>query len=150
MTLKWHHIHTISKIHNCYVLNFQLASGMWHVLKDLSQSIHKATNPAVNLFEYLPSYLHLSHLHELKIPAPCILQIKNFSQNMLLSATTIEEVCCLFNVAQAIGIEMVEWIVEAKKHCRLLRGSRSWKWNGEDSVDSNRFPLLEVNYLFQL
>jgi hypothetical protein len=36
MTLKHHHIHTISEIHNCYVLNFHLASGMWRVLKDLS------------------------------------------------------------------------------------------------------------------
>ena len=36
MTLKRHHIHPISEIHNCYVLDFYLGSRMWCVLKDLS------------------------------------------------------------------------------------------------------------------
>src|ERR1700683_4359086 len=35
MSLQCHHIHPISKIHNCYVLNFHLASGIWCILKDL-------------------------------------------------------------------------------------------------------------------
>jgi len=61
---------------------------------------------------------------------------------MLLSSTTIEEVCCLFNMAQAIGVETVEWITEAKKWCGLLRRSHGWNWSGEDSLDSDRFPLL--------
>jgi len=147
MTLKWHHIHAISKIHNFYVLNFHLASGMWCILKDLSKSIHKAADPAVDPFKSLPSYIHPICLCKLKMPALHILQIKNFSQNMLMSATTIKEVRRLFNMAQAIGIEMVEWIAKAKKHCGLLRGSHSWKWNGEDSVDSDHFPLLEGQLL---
>jgi hypothetical protein len=102
MTLKRHHIHTISEIHNCYVLDFHLASGMWCVLKDLSRSIHEAADPDIDPFESLPSYLNPSRLCELEMPSPCILQIKNFSQNMLLSSTMIEEVCRLFNMAQAI------------------------------------------------
>jgi len=114
MTLKHHHIHAISEIHNCYILDFYLASGMWRVLKDLSRSIHKAADPDVDPFESLPSYLNPSRLCELEMPSPRILQIENFSQNMLLSSTTIEEVCRLFNIAQAIGVETVEWIAEAK------------------------------------
>jgi len=94
MTLKRHHIHAISKIHNCYLLDFHLAGGMWRVLKDLSQLIHEAA-------------------------------------------------CCLFNMAWAIGVETVEWIAEAKKQCGLLGRSHGWNWNGEECLDSNRFPLLE-------
>ena len=89
MMLKRHHIHPISEIHNCYLLDFYLASGMWRVLKDLSRSIHEATDQTVDPFESLPSYLNPYHLHEIEMPAPRILQIENFSQNMLLSSTTI-------------------------------------------------------------
>lgn len=147
MTLKRHHIHAISEIHNCYVLDFYLASGMWRVLKDLSRSIHEAANPDVDPFESLPSYLNPSRLRELEMPSPRILQIENFSQNMLLSSTTIEEVRRLFNMAQAIGVETVEWIAEAKKRCGLLGRSHGWNWNGEERLDSDRFPLLEGQLL---
>ena len=36
LMLKHHHIHSILEIHNYYVLDFNLASGIWCVLKDLS------------------------------------------------------------------------------------------------------------------
>jgi len=130
MTLKCHHIHAISEIHNCYVLDFRLASRMWHVLKDLSRSIHEAADPDVDPFESLPSYLNPYRLHELKMPS-----------------TMIEEVCRLFNMAQAIGVETVEWIAEAKKRCGLLGRSHGWNWNGEECLDSDRFPLLEGQLL---
>ena len=58
MTLKCHHIHTISKIHNFHSLDFDLANGIWHILKDLPRSIHKAADPTLNLFEALPSQLN--------------------------------------------------------------------------------------------
>jgi len=60
----------------------------------------------------------------------------------------IEEVCCLFNMAQAIGVEMVEWIAEAKKRCGLLGRSHSWNWNGEERLDTDCFPLWKDSYLF--
>ena len=62
-------------------------------------------------------------------------------------ATTIEEVRCLFNMAQAIGVETVEWIAEAKKCCGLLRRSHGWNWNGKEHLDSDSFPLLEGQLL---
>jgi hypothetical protein len=145
MTLKRHHIHPISEIHNCYVLDFYLASGMWRVLKDLSRSIHEAADQTVDPFESLPSYLNPYRLREIEMPAPRILQIENFSQNMLLSSATMEEVHRLFNMAQAIGVETVEWIVQAKERCGIPGRANGWNWN-ERSV-SNQFPLLEGHLL---
>ena len=115
MTLKCHHIHAISKIHNFHLLNFDLANGIWGVLKDLSCSIHEATDPTLNLFEALPSQLNPTHLREIEMVSLRILQIENFSQNMLLCATTCKEIHQIFATAQNIGMETLEWIAEAKK-----------------------------------
>src|SRR6267143_2079366 len=145
MTLKRHHVHPISEIHNCYVLDFYLASGMWRMLKDLSQSIHEAADQTVNPFESLPLYLNPYHLHKIEMPAPRILQIENFSQNMLLSSTTMEEVHRLFNMAQASGVETVEWIVQAKECCEIPGRANGWNWNERSA--SNQFPLLEGHLL---
>ena len=65
MTLKRHHIHAISEIHNFHSLNFDLANGIWHVLKDLSRSIHEATDPTINPFEALPSHINPTRLREI-------------------------------------------------------------------------------------
>jgi hypothetical protein len=85
-----------------------------------------------NIWTVFPISITSSHLCKLEMPVLHILQIKNFLQNILLSSTMIEEVHCLFNMAQVIGVEMVEWIAEAKKHCRLLGRSHGWNWNGKD------------------
>ena len=105
MTLKHHHIYTISKIHNFHSLDFNLANGIWHVLKDISCSIHKAADPTLNPFEALPSQLNPACLHKIEMSSPHILQIENFSQNMLLCTTTHMEICQLFTTAQTIGME---------------------------------------------
>ena len=115
MTLECHHIHAISKIHNFHSLDFDLTNGIWCVLKDLSHSIHEAADPTLNLFEALPSQLNPTHLCEIEMVSLRILQIENFSQNMSLCATTREEICRLFTMAQNIGMETLEWIAEAKK-----------------------------------
>ena len=75
--------HAISGMHNFHSLNFDLANGIWHVLKDLSRSIHEATDPTINPFEALPSPINPTHLREIEMVSPRILQIENFSQNML-------------------------------------------------------------------
>ena len=58
MTLKQHHIHPISNMHNFYSLNFDLTNGIWCILKDLSCSIHEAVDPNANPFEALPSHIN--------------------------------------------------------------------------------------------
>ena len=93
MTLKCHHIRAISKIHNFHSLDFNLANRIWRVLKDLSHSIYEATDPTLNLFKALPSQLNPACLHEIEMTSPHILQIENFSQNMLLCAMIHKEIC---------------------------------------------------------
>ena len=115
MTLKRHHIHTISEIHNFHSLDFNLANGIWCILKDLSHSIHEAADPTINLFEALPSQINLARLRKIEMVSLRILQLENFSQNMLLCAMTCKEIHRLFAMAQGIGMEALQWIVEAKK-----------------------------------
>ena len=112
MTLKRHHIHAISEIHNFHSLDFDLANGIWCVLKDLSCSIHEAADPTINPFEALPSQINLTRLCKIEMVSLRILQIENFPQNMLLCATTHEEIRRLFATAQGIGMEALEWIAE--------------------------------------
>jgi hypothetical protein len=143
MTLKRHHIHAISEIHNFHSLDFDLANGIWRVLKDLSRSIHEAADPTINPFEALPSHINPTRLREIEMVSPRILQIENFSQNMLLCATTREEIQRLFATAQDIGIEALEWIAEAKKRCGVLGRAHGWHWSVDEEVNSSIFPVLE-------
>ena len=92
MTLKHHHIHTISEIHNFHSLDFNLTNGIWCILKDLSHSIHEAIDPTLNLFKALPSQFNPAHLRKIEMDSMHILQIENFSQNMLLCAITHKEI----------------------------------------------------------
>ena len=109
------------------MLDFDLANGIWRVLKDLSRSIHEATDPTINPFEALPSHINPTRLREIEMVSPRILQIENFSQNMLLCATTRKEIRRLFAMAQDIGMEALEWIAEAKKRCGILgRALERW------------------------
>src|ERR1700690_2527674 len=73
MRLKRHHVHNISKLHNLYSLDFHLAMGIWYLLKDLSHSIHKATNTSIDPFKSLPTYLNLNRLNKISMAPPCIL-----------------------------------------------------------------------------
>ena len=92
MTLKHHHRHTISEIHNFHLLDFDLVNRIWRVLKDLSHTIHEAADPTLNPFEALPSQINPAHLRKIKMVSLRILQIENFSQNMLLCAMAHKEI----------------------------------------------------------
>jgi hypothetical protein len=52
---------------------------------------------------------------------------------MLLSATTWEEVHKLFKMAQSVGLEALEWIGEAKRHCESVGGRHGWHWDGPEA-----------------
>jgi hypothetical protein len=107
MRLKCHHLHAISEIYNIYSLDLHLASRIWHVLKDLSRTIHEAADPMVDPFESLPHYFNPHHLSEISMAAPQVLMIKKYSQNMLLSATSFDNIFKLFKMAQTVGLEAV-------------------------------------------
>src|ERR1700734_2448381 len=126
MRLKRHHVHDVSELHNLYLLDFHLAMGISYLLKDLSRSIHEATDPSVNPFDSLPTYLNPNHLNEIGMAPPRILMIEGFSQNMLLSATMWEEVHKLFKMAQSVGLKALEWIGEAKRCCKSVGGRHGW------------------------
>jgi len=129
MRLRPHYVHDVSELHNLYSLDFHLAMGIWYLLKDLSRSIHKAADPSIDPFYTLPTYLNPNRLNEIGMAPPRILMIKGFSQNMLLSATTWEEVHKLFKMAQSVGLEALEWIGEAKRHCESVGGCHGWHWD---------------------
>ena len=144
MRLKRHHIHDLSEIHNLYSLDFHLAMGIWYLLKDLSRSIHEAADSSVNPFEILPTYLNPNRLSEIGMVPPRILMIEGFSQNILLSATMLEEVNKLFKMAQSVGLEALEWIGEAKRRCEAMRGSHGWHWDAPEAgtmAIHTRLPL---------
>jgi len=67
MSLKCHHLHTVSEIHDIYSLDFHLASGIWRVLKDLSRSIHEAADPTVDPFKSLPHYINPNCLNKISM-----------------------------------------------------------------------------------
>jgi hypothetical protein len=129
MRLKRHHVHDISELHNLYSLDFHLAMGIWYLLKDLSCSIHKAADSSINPFDSLPTYLNPNRLNKIGMAPPTILMIEGFSQNMLLSATMWEEVHKLFKMAQSVGLEALEWIGKAKRHCKSIGGCHGRHWD---------------------
>src|ERR1700683_400529 len=91
-------------------------------------------------------YLNPNHLNKISMSPPRILMIEGFSQNLLLSATTLEEVHKLFRMAQTIDLEALEWISEARRHCELIMGFHSWHWDNPEAgtvAVHTRLPLLE-------
>ena len=40
-------------------------------------------------------------------------------------------------------MEALEWIVEAKKRCKILGRAHGWHWSVDEEVDSDLFPALE-------
>ena len=107
----------------------------------------KAADPTLNLFKALPSQLNPTRLCEIEMASLHILQIENFSQNMLLCATTCKKICQLFAMAQTIGMETLEWIVEAKRQCGMIGKIHSWHWTINEGVGSDLFPTLEGQLL---
>ena len=64
---------------------------------------------------------------------PRILMIKELSQNMLLRAIMLEEVHKLFKMAQSVGLEVLEWIAEVKRCCKLIVGCHGWHWSNPEA-----------------
>jgi hypothetical protein len=124
------------------LLDFHLAIGIWYLLKDLSRSIHEAVDP----FDTLPTYLNPNRLNKISMAPLRILMIEGFSQNMLLSTTTWEEVHKLFKMAQSVGLEALEWIGEVKRCCKLVGGRHGWHWDNPEAgavTIHTHLPLLE-------
>src|ERR1700683_4561018 len=48
-------------------------------------------------------------------------------------ASMLEEVHKMFRMAQTVGLEALEWIAEAKRHCELIVGCHSWHWGNPEA-----------------
>jgi hypothetical protein len=146
MTLKRHHIHTLSDAYDAFSLDFSVANGLWRVLKDLSRSIQEAADPTLDAFETLSGIIPLRRLEEIGMTAPRILFIERYTQNLLLHGSSLSEIHRLFDMAQKIGRETVEWIAEAKGHCLAAGNSHGWHWPDLDNellVVPSQFPDSE-------
>jgi hypothetical protein len=120
--------------------------GIWYLLKDLSCSIHEAADSSINPVDSLPTYLNPNRLNKISMAPLRILMIEGFSQNMLLSATTWEEVHKLFKMAQSVGLGAPEWIGEVKSRCESIGGRHGWHWDDPKAgtvTICTYLPLLE-------
>ena len=80
MTLHEHHLHCASVSKDLYSLDFQLVTGLWFILKDISHTTQLAANPLLDPFNSLPSTVDPKLLERINMPLPAILAIKNYIQ----------------------------------------------------------------------
>jgi hypothetical protein len=130
-----------------FSLDFNIANRLWHVLKDLLQSIQEAADTPLNAFEVLSGITPMRHLEEIRMDALRILFIECYMQNLLLSSSSLSKIHWLFSMAQEIGREMVEWISEVRRHCTVADRLHGWHWPDSDTellVIPSQFPDLET------
>ena len=126
MTLHKHHLHCASVAKGLYSLDFQLVIGLWFILKDISRTIQLATNPLLDPFNSLPSTVDPELLERIAMPSPAILDVQNYTQNLLTVTSTRAELCRLFELAQKIGLDGAWWVQTAREKCRTLQEVFGW------------------------
>src|ERR1700677_3503193 len=65
MSLHDRHLHCASAAGNLFSIDFQLATSIWFILKDISCTIQLAANPLLNPFGDLPSTIDLELLERI-------------------------------------------------------------------------------------
>ena len=143
MTLHEHHPHCASISEDLYSLDFQLVTGLWFILKDISCTIQLATNPLLEPFVSLPSTVDPKLLECIEMPSPDILAVENYTQNLLTVISTHTELYHLFGLAQKIRLDGAQWIQMAGENCRLLQEGFGWDWseNGNTLAYSVIMPM---------
>ena len=91
MTLREHHLHCASVSEDLYSLDFQLITGLWFILKDISRTIQLAANPLLDPFDTFPGTVDPELLERLNMPSPAILAVENYTQNLLTVTSTRTE-----------------------------------------------------------
>src|SRR6202050_4611857 len=76
MSLRDHHLHCASAASNLFSIDFQLATRIWCILKDISRTIQLAANPLLNPFGDLPGTIDPELLERIDMPFPTILSIE--------------------------------------------------------------------------
>ena len=129
MNLHDYHLHCASDTDDLFSLNFQLATGLWFILKDISRTIQLATNPLFDPFRDLLGTLDPELLNRIGMPFPAVLSIEKYTQNLLIIMSTQAEVCCLFGIAQKAGLDGARWIQMARERCSGVKDSLGWDWS---------------------
>jgi len=70
MNLCNYHLHCASDADDLFSLDFQLATGLWFTLKDISRTIQLAANPLLDPFGDLPGTLDPELLNRIGMPFP--------------------------------------------------------------------------------
>jgi hypothetical protein len=142
MTLREQHLHCASISKGLYSLDFQLVTGLWFILKDISRTIQLAANPLLDPFDSLPSTIDPELLEHIGMPSPAILAVENYTQNLLTVTSTQTELCHLFGLAQKIGLDGAQWIHMAREKCRSSKEGFGWDWseNGNGLAYSVTMP----------
>ena len=129
MTLHEHHLHCASISEGLYSLGFQLVTGLWFILKDISCTIQLAANPFLDPSNFLPGTVDPELLECIDMPLPTILAIKNYTQNLLTVTSTRVELCRLFGLAQKIRLGGAWWVQMAREKCRTSHEGFGWNWS---------------------
>jgi hypothetical protein len=142
MGLHYCHLHCSSKSENLYALNFQLATGLWFTLKNISSTIHLTANPLLNPFGDLPSTVNPELLKHIGMPFLAVLSIEKYTQNLLIVMCNREELHQLFAIAQKVGLDGARWIQMAKEKCAEIKEDSGWDWseNSNDLTYSVKSP----------
>ena len=144
MSLHNYHLHCASNTNDLFSLNFQLATGLWFTIKDISRTIQLAANPLLNPFGDLLGTLDPELLDRIGMPFPTILSIKKYTQNLLIIMSTQVKVCHLFGIAQKVGLDGAQWIQMARERCSEAQDSLGWDWSesGNGPTDSVNLPKM--------
>lgn len=135
MPLSNHFIHVISRDHEIYSLDFNVANNLFNTIGQQFLQIYKAGNPDADpVLMTKPSIAtHLpplpSHLFDV-LPYPAILDVyPSYSQNPLMAANTIEGIQQMYRVAQKVGLDAAEWTWRARLVCAQEEGRYGWSWD---------------------
>jgi len=123
------HLHCACKSEDLYGLDFQLATGLWFTLKNISQTIHLAANPLLNPFGDLPGTVDPKLLEHIGMPFPAVLSIEKYTQNLLIVMSNREELHRLFAIAQKVGLDRARWIQTARERCTEIEDNSGWDWS---------------------
>jgi hypothetical protein len=142
MRLCDYHLHYTSDSNDLFSLDFQLATSLWFILKDISQTIQLTTNPLPNPFSNLPGMLDPKLINQIGMPFPAILSIENYTQNLLIVMSTWAKLYCLFGIAQKARLDGAQWIQTAKERWIEAEDSLNWDWSesGNGPAYSGNFP----------
>ena len=58
-----------------------------------------------------------------------VLSIEKYTQNLLIIMSTWVEVCCLFGIAEKVGLDGAWWIQMARERCSEVKDSLGWDWS---------------------